>query len=111
MSDDLEGKLHDLEKCEDDEEDEKEGEDEEELDRQMGEVDEKETEKLDEQMWGSDDEEEGSDNEVRVEVFVDSFNPLPNRDAFWRLWKIMNVYENIMENGSFALLEQMLYFP
>ena len=75
MSDDLEGKLHDLEKCEDDEEDEKEGEDEEELDRQMGEVDEKETEKLDEQMWGSDDEEEGSDSEVRVELCVDPFTP------------------------------------
>ena len=66
MSDDMEGKLHDPEKGEGHEEDEEEGEEEEEeLERQMGEVDGEETEKLDEQMWGSDEEEE-QDSEVHV---------------------------------------------
>ena len=27
------------------------------------------------------------------------------------LSKVLNTFENIMENGAFALLEQMLYFP
>ena len=27
------------------------------------------------------------------------------------LWKMEHLFENIMENGAFALLEQMLYFP
>ena len=27
------------------------------------------------------------------------------------LSKVLNTFENIMENGAFALLEQMLHFP
>ena len=27
------------------------------------------------------------------------------------LRKVLNTFENIMENGAFALLEQMLHFP
>ncbi|XP_070550886.1 midasin-like [Ptychodera flava] len=59
MSDDFEGKLHDVEKTEQDEGSEGESEDDEnELDKQMGDVGD-ENEKLDDRMWGSDDEDDG----------------------------------------------------
>ena len=70
-------------------------------------MDEKETEKLDEQMWGSDEEEEGSDSEVRVELIPLTLYPI---EMPLRPFK-NNVFENIMKNGAFALLGQMLYFP
>lgn len=61
MSENFDGALHDLE-AGDNEEIEKsdeENEEEPDVDKQMGEVDGQETEKLDEKMWGdSDDEEE-----------------------------------------------------
>lgn len=61
MSENFDGALHDVE-AGDNEENEKsdeENEEEPDVDKQMGEVDEQETEKLDEKMWGySDDEEE-----------------------------------------------------
>ncbi|XP_062616180.1 midasin-like, partial [Saccostrea cucullata] len=58
MSDDFEGKVHDLEAADQEERsDEEDDGKEEELDRQMGEVDGNDTEKLDDQMWGSDEEE------------------------------------------------------
>ncbi|XP_076077814.1 midasin-like isoform X3 [Mytilus galloprovincialis] len=56
MSDDMDGKLHDVDPQEEGEEDE-EGEEQEEIDKQMGEVDDQGEDKLDEQMWGSDEEE------------------------------------------------------
>ncbi|XP_070579649.1 LOW QUALITY PROTEIN: midasin-like [Ptychodera flava] len=63
MSDDFEGKLHDVEKTERDEGSEGESEDDEnELDKQMGDVGD-ENEKLDERMWGSDDEDDGDGDE------------------------------------------------
>ena len=37
------------------------------------------------------------------------FNPLLHNNAFLHLLKY-NIFENIMENGAFALLEQMLHF-
>ena len=57
MSDDMDGKLHDLEPQGEGEEEEEEGDDNE-IDKQMGDVDEQGGDKLDEQMWGSDEEEE-----------------------------------------------------
>ena len=42
--------------------------------------------------------------------WFDTINPLPHDSTFWRLWNIM-FFENIMENGAFALLEQMFNFP
>ena len=57
MSDDMDGKLHDLEPQEGGEEEDEEGDDNE-IDKQMGDVDEQGEDKLDEQMWGSDEEEE-----------------------------------------------------
>ena len=61
MSENFDGALHDVETG-DNEENEKsdeENEEEPDVDKQMGEVDGQETEKLDEKMWGdSDDEEE-----------------------------------------------------
>lgn len=61
MSENFDGALHDVE-AGDNEESEKsdeENEEEPDVDKQMGEVDGQETEKLDEKMWGdSDDEEE-----------------------------------------------------
>lgn len=61
MSENFDGALHDVE-AGDNEENEKsdeENEEEPDVDKQMGEVDGQETEKLDEKMWGdSDDEEE-----------------------------------------------------
>ncbi len=61
MSENFDGALHDVEagQEEDNEKSEDENEDEADVDKQMGEVDGQDTEKLDEKMWGdSDDEEE-----------------------------------------------------
>ncbi|XP_014672453.1 PREDICTED: midasin-like [Priapulus caudatus] len=60
MSDDFEGKTHDLEKQdgEQDENEEEEEDDENELDKEMGDLDSADADKLDEQIWGSDDEDE-----------------------------------------------------
>ena len=61
MSENFEGAMHDVETGEEEENDksEEENEDESDVDKQMGEVDGKDTEKLDEKMWGdSDDEDE-----------------------------------------------------
>ncbi|XP_061171072.1 midasin-like [Saccostrea echinata] len=67
MPDNFEGKVHDLEAADQEERsDEEDDGKEEELDRQMGEVDGNDTEKLDDQMWGS-DEEEGEDQGEKEE--------------------------------------------
>ena len=61
MSENFEGALHDVETGEEEENDksDEEKEDESDVDKQMGEVDGQDTEKLDEKMWGdSDDEDE-----------------------------------------------------
>ena len=61
MSDNFEGALHDVETGEEEENEksEEENDDESDVDKQMGEVDGQDTEKLDEKMWGdSDDEDE-----------------------------------------------------
>lgn len=64
MSDDFEGRVQDLEAADQEERWNGEEEREEELDKQMGEVDGDDTDKLDEQMWGS-DEEQGEEQGVR----------------------------------------------
>lgn len=64
MSDDFEGRVHDLEAADQEERSDGEEEKEEELDKQMGEVDGDDTDKLDEQMWGS-DVEQGEEQGVR----------------------------------------------
>lgn len=64
MSDDFEGRVQDLEAADQEERLDGEEEREEELDKQMGEVDGDDTDKLDEQMWGS-DEEQGEEQGVR----------------------------------------------
>lgn len=56
MSDDFEGRVQDLEVADQEERSDGEEEKEEELDKQMGEVDGDDIDKLDEQMWGSDEE-------------------------------------------------------
>lgn len=56
MSDDFEGRVQDLEVVDQEERLDGEEEREEELDKQMGEVDGDDIDKLDEQMWGSDEE-------------------------------------------------------
>lgn len=56
MSDDFEGRVQDLEVADQEERSDGEEEREEELDKQMGEVDGDDIDKLDEQMWGSDEE-------------------------------------------------------
>ena len=60
MSENFEGALHDVETGEEGENEnsEEENEDESEVDKQMGEVDGQDTEKLDEMMWGDSDEED-----------------------------------------------------
>lgn len=65
MSDDFEGRVQDLEVADQEERSDGEEEREEELDRQMGEVDGDDIDKLDEQMWGS-DEEQGEEQGVRL---------------------------------------------
>ena len=42
---------------------------------------------------------------IRIHTVFHSLNPLLHNDAF----EIS--FENIMENGAFAHLEQMLHFP
>lgn len=64
MLDDFEGRVHDLEAADQEERSDGEEEKEEELDKQMGEVDGDDTDKLDEQMWGSDGE-QGEEQGVR----------------------------------------------
>ncbi|XP_072178223.1 midasin-like [Diadema setosum] len=59
MSDDFEGKLHDLDSKEgDQDQDENQKDEEEQLDKQMGDVDQPDADKLDERMWGDEEEEE-----------------------------------------------------
>ncbi|XP_060596464.1 SUN domain-containing protein 2-like [Ruditapes philippinarum] len=68
MSEDFDAKAQDLEdvdKEKDNEEDD--GGDEEEIDKQMGEVDDMDNDKLDEQMWGSDLEDNGDEEEKEEE--------------------------------------------
>lgn len=75
MSDDIEGKLHDLEPQEGENEDDDEGDDnEEEMDKQMGDVDGPDSDKLDEQMWGSDEETEQQEDQVLLKPYL------------WRKW-------------------------
>ena len=65
MSENFEGALYDVEAGEEEDDENSDGENEEEndVDKQMGEVDGQETEKLDEKMWGDSDEED--DKEVQ----------------------------------------------
>lgn len=67
MSDDFEGRVQDLEVADQEERSDGEEEREEELDKQMGEVDGDDIDKLDEQMWGS-DEEQGEEQGVRLQI-------------------------------------------
>lgn len=73
MSENFEGALHDVEVGEEDnEKSDEENEDEPDVDKQMGEVDGQETEKLDEKMWGDSDDEE----EKEVQLFMLSYEIL-----------------------------------
>lgn len=69
MSDDFEGRVQDLEVADQEERSDGEEEREEELDKQMGEVDGDDIDKLDEQMWGS-DEEQGEEQGVRLQIIL-----------------------------------------
>ena len=66
MTDDMDAKMHDLPRGDDDDDDgsddDDDGDDEQELDKQMGDLGDEQTDKLDEQVWGSD----GEDNDVRA---------------------------------------------
>ncbi|XP_029902559.1 midasin isoform X2 [Myripristis murdjan] len=66
MSEDFDGQMHDGDEQEPGEDDDSDREDEEELDKKMGDLGEGQTDTLDERMWGDDDEDddqEGSDKE------------------------------------------------
>ena len=66
MTDDMDAKMHDLPRGDDDDDDgsddDDDGDDEQELDKQMGDLGDEQTDKLDEQVWGSD----GEDDDVRA---------------------------------------------
>ncbi|KAJ8039371.1 Midasin [Holothuria leucospilota] len=73
MSEDFEGKMHDMEPQEANSDEEDDGVDEDELDKQMGDVDQPDADKLDEKMWGDEDdkekgEEEEEDKEKKEEL-------------------------------------------
>nr|KAG5703289.1 hypothetical protein BaRGS_025531 [Batillaria attramentaria] len=62
MSDDFDAKLQDLEPVEGDDDDEKDNkEEDEDMDKQMGEVEGPDSDRLDDQMWGSDEEDESKE--------------------------------------------------
>ncbi|XP_076336290.1 midasin isoform X2 [Tachypleus tridentatus] len=68
MSDDFDGKVQDIEQNKDEDNDSEESEEgEDELDKQMGDLEEEDTEKLDEKLWGSDSEDD--DNGLKEEGF------------------------------------------
>ena len=48
--------------------------------------------------------------QVRIYKRIYLNTSLPHNNAFWRLLKY-HVFKNIIENGAFALLEQMHHFP
>ena len=60
MSEDFDGRPQDLEAADLEEDQEEEGEEEEDIDKQMGEVDQNDADKLDEKMWGGEEEEKGA---------------------------------------------------
>lgn len=62
MSDNFEGKMHDVPENEDDSDDENKDEENEEMDKEMGDTNEG-AEKLDDQIWGSDEENENEEEE------------------------------------------------
>ncbi|XP_022106838.1 midasin-like isoform X2 [Acanthaster planci] len=70
MSEDFQGKLHDAEAKDVENSDEDDGDDEHEMDKQMGEVDQPGADTLDERMWGDkedDEDEEGKDGKKKEE--------------------------------------------
>ncbi|XP_013366226.1 PREDICTED: midasin isoform X3 [Chinchilla lanigera] len=64
MSEDFEGKMHDGELEEQEEDDDKSDSEDGELDKQMGDLNGEEADKLDERLWGDDDEEDEEDNKT-----------------------------------------------
>ena len=70
MSENFEGALHDVETGEEreNENSEEENEDESEVDKQMGEVDGQDTEKLDEKIWGDSDEEDEKEVDRKKQI-------------------------------------------
>lgn len=89
MSDDFEGRVHDLEAADQEERSDGEEEKEEELDKQMGEVDGDDTDKLDEQMWGSDGE-QGEEQGVRSKVLEGQSSQSSFGDLFFIIIKCTN---------------------
>uniref|UniRef100_T1J0I3 Midasin n=1 Tax=Strigamia maritima TaxID=126957 RepID=T1J0I3_STRMM len=76
MSEDFDGKMHDLDKDEEEDESDDESDDEEELDKEMGDLgDENDADKLDEKMWGSDNEDEDDDEDDEKEEKDDEDGP------------------------------------
>ncbi|KAK3098216.1 hypothetical protein FSP39_017284 [Pinctada imbricata] len=69
MSEDFEGKMQDLEEADLEERSDDGREEEEEIDKQMGEVDDNDADKLDEQMWGGDNEEDEQEDKPEKEEF------------------------------------------
>ncbi|XP_029647301.1 midasin-like [Octopus sinensis] len=67
MSEDFDGKIHDPDEEVDENDSENENEDEEDIDKQMGDVESKGSDKLDEQLWGSDEEDEETPMEEEKE--------------------------------------------
>jgi midasin len=66
MSEDMDGQLQDLAEGDKQQDSEEEGgEEQEELDKQMGDVDGDTEDKLDERLWGSEDEEEVEEVRIR----------------------------------------------
>ncbi|XP_007484380.2 midasin isoform X1 [Monodelphis domestica] len=63
MSEDFDGKMHDGELEKREEDDEKSNNENEELDKQMGDLNGEQAEKLDERLWGDDEEEEEEDED------------------------------------------------
>lgn len=61
MSEDFDANVQDLEDVDKEKDDGENDDNEEEIDKQMGEVDDMDNDKLDEQMWGSDEEEDASE--------------------------------------------------
>ncbi|XP_070191391.1 midasin-like isoform X1 [Littorina saxatilis] len=67
MSDDFEAKPQDLEPVEGEEDEDNDDKEEEDPEKQMGDVDGPDSDKLDDQMWGSDGEDEADDKEQKEE--------------------------------------------
>ena len=105
MSEDFEGNPQDLEDADkenDSGDDEKDKDDE--IDKQMGDVDDKSEDKLDEEMWGSDNEEE-EEEEVCSRLNVNKL--LKNYTLFRKNWK-PNLFHYISAKPTVSKLIELI---